>query len=39
MVMLQGKTKVWWGQVKMDHEAHEQPLMNTWAEFKQTLTV
>jgi hypothetical protein len=23
MVMLQGKTKVWWGQVKMDHEARE----------------
>ncbi len=39
MVMLQGKTKVRWGQVKMDHEARGQPLMNTWAEFKQNFTV
>jgi hypothetical protein len=33
MVTLQGKTKVWWGQVKMDHEAHGQPSMNTWEIF------
>jgi hypothetical protein len=39
MVMLQGKTKVWWGQVKMDHGAREQPLMKTLAKFKQTFIV
>ncbi len=39
MVMLQGKTKVWWGQLKMDHEAYMQPSMNIWVEFKHTFNV
>ncbi len=31
IVMLWGKAKVWWGQVKANHKAHDQPPMNTWA--------
>jgi hypothetical protein len=31
IVMLQGKAKVWWGQVKTNHEAHDQPPVNIWA--------
>ncbi len=38
MVMLQGKAKVWWGQLKADHEALDQPPTNTWVEFKQIFT-
>jgi hypothetical protein len=38
MVMLQGKANIRWGQVKMDHEAHWQPPMNTWANLKQIFT-
>jgi hypothetical protein len=35
MVMLQWKAKVWWGKVKANHEAYNQPLVNTLAKFKQ----
>jgi hypothetical protein len=31
VVMLWGKAKVWWGQVKADHNACGQQLVNTWA--------
>ncbi len=31
IVMLQGKAKVWWGQVKANYKAHGQPPVNTWA--------
>jgi hypothetical protein len=34
MVMLRWKAKIWWGQVKVNHEAGDQPLVNTWAKFK-----
>lgn len=30
-VILQGKAKVLWGQLKTNHETHNQPLVNTWA--------
>jgi len=33
MVMLRWKAKVWWGQIKANHEAYGQPLVNTWIEF------
>jgi hypothetical protein len=39
MVMLQSKAKVWWGHVKMDHEACKQPPMNTWSKFKRIFNV
>ncbi len=31
IVMLQGKAKVWWEQVKANHKVRNQPLVNTWA--------
>jgi hypothetical protein len=34
-MMLWGKAKVWWGQMKANHEAHDQPLVNTWVKCKQ----
>jgi hypothetical protein len=30
IVMLQGKAKVWWGQMKTNHKTHGQPPVNTW---------
>jgi hypothetical protein len=30
-VMLRGNAKIWWGQVKVDHNACGQPSVNTWA--------
>lgn len=33
MVMLQWKAKVWWGQIKANHETYGQPLVTTWIDF------
>jgi hypothetical protein len=31
IIMLLGKSKVWWAQVKANHKVRGQPLASTWA--------